>query len=143
MIPLTNTERRWAQTALVTIFPSGAHPRVPGADVIDGGEALEGVCQRVPARVALGLRVAVWIFAISPLLVLRRFRTLSSLDPRAREEAVLGLLSYRVYFVRQLALLLKAFGALLYISARGVREKIVGREPVVQLRPSKEARHVA
>jgi hypothetical protein len=143
MIPLTNTERRWAQTALVTIFPSGVHPRVQGADVIDGGQALEGVCQRVPARVALGLRAAVWIFALSPLLVLRRFRTLSSLDPAKREQVVLELLSYRVYFVRQLALLLKAFGALLFIAARGVREGIVRREPVVQLRPSKEARHVA
>ncbi len=46
--------------------------------------------------------------------------------------------------MRQLTLLLKAFGALMFVSAPGVREKIVGREPLVTLgRKGMEARHVA
>jgi len=143
MIPLSGIERRWAHTALVTIFPSGIHPRVRGADVIDGGAALERVCQEVPARVAVGLRVAVWLFAFAPLLVLRRLRTLPSLDAGERERAVLGLLSNRVYFVRQLALLLKAFGALIFVAAAGVRESIVARSELVRLGLPKEVRHVA
>jgi hypothetical protein len=143
MIPLSQTERQWAHTALTTIFPSGAHPRVRGADVIDGGAALEGVCQQVPARVALGLRIAVWLFAMSPMIVLLRPRTLRSLDAATRERVVLGLLSSRVYVVRQLALLLKAFGALLFIAADGVREGIVRRDQLLHLGVSKEARHVA
>jgi hypothetical protein len=143
MIPLTRVERRWAHDALVTIFPSGAHPAVRGADVIDGGASLEEVCQRVPVRVAFGLRAAVWIFALAPFFVLFRLHTLGGLDPALRERVVLALLSSRVYVVRQLALLLKAFGALMFIAAAGVREGIVQRDRLVHLGLAKEARHVA
>ena len=57
---MTGIERGWTRCALETMFPSDVHPRVPGANVIDGGAALEDVCRRVPARVAFGLRLAVW-----------------------------------------------------------------------------------
>jgi hypothetical protein len=77
------------------------------------------------------------------MIVLLRPRTLRSLDAATRERVVLGLLSSRVYVVRQLALLLKAFGALLFIAADGVREGIVRRDQLLHLGVSKEARHVA
>ena len=139
MIPLTSIERRWTQVALTSIFPSGVAPHVRGADVIDNGAALEDVCRRVPARVALGLRAAVWIFAFGPLLVLHRLRTLAGLDEKARERVVLALLTHRIYVVRQLALLLKAFGALMFVAAAGVREGIVHPESLVRLRSAKPA----
>jgi hypothetical protein len=145
MIALTNFERSWATSALTTIFPAGAHPRVPGANVIDIGSSLEEVCQSVPVRVALGLRIAVWLFALAPLVFLR-FRTLPHLDARGRERIVLSLLSSRVYVVRQLATLLKAFGALMFVASAGVRETIVKREAIVQIglaRKKEEDRHVA
>lgn len=140
---LTKLERSWARAALGTMFPSGAHPGVPGADVIDGGESLDEVCRTVPARVALGLRAAVWILALAPLVVLFRLRTLAGLEPASRERVVLALLSSRVYVVRQLTLLLKAFGALIFVAAPGVREAIVGRESLVRLGRKEEAHHAA
>ena len=140
---LTKLERSWARAALATMFPSGAHPGVPGADVIDGGESLDEVCRTVPARVALGLRAAVWILALAPLVVLFRLRTLAGLEPASRERVVLALLSSRVYVVRQLTLLLKAFGALIFVAAPGVREAIVGRESLVRLGRKEEAHHAA
>ncbi len=142
MMALTTIERRWARTAIETMFPSGG---IRGADVIDSGEGLERICQTVPARVALGLRVAVWLVTISPLLVALRFRTLASLAADEREKIVLKLLSHRSYFLRQLALLLKAFGALMFVAAPGVRESIVGRPSLVKLGLGRkeEARHVA
>lgn len=143
MIPLTRVERRWAHLALTTIFPSGAHPRVRGADVIDGGASLEEVCQRVPARVALGLRAAVWLFALAPLFVLLRPHLLQGLDIPVRERVVAALLAHRVYVIRQLALLLKAFGALMFFAAAGVREAVVTGAGLVALRVQSEARHVA
>ncbi len=144
MMDLTTFERGWARSALSTMFPSGVHARVPGADVIDIGTALQDVLHNVPARVALGLRAAVWLLALAPMFVLFRFRTLPSLDAETRERVVLALLSSRSYAIRQLALLLKAFGALMFVAAPGVRESIVGREPLMQLgRKPEEARHVA
>ena len=140
---LTKLERRWARSALGTMFPSGVDPRVPGADVVDAGESLADVCRAVPARVALGIRAAVWIIALAPVFVLFRLRTLSGLDAAARERVVLTLLSSRLYFVRQLTLLLKAFGALIFVAAPGVRAKIVGRETLIRLARKEEALHVA
>ena len=125
-------ERRWTQVALEAIFPGGANQ-------IDAGAALEDVFRTVPARVALGLRAAVWLLALAPIVVLFRPRTLASLDVKTRERVVLTLLSSPMYLVRQLALLLKAFGALMFVAAPGVRASIV--KPLVQLR--KEERHVA
>jgi hypothetical protein len=140
---MTGLERNWARCVLGAMFPSGAHPRVPGADVVDGGAVLDEVCRTVPARVALGLRAAVWMVALAPLFVLFRLRTLPALEAPARERVVLALLSSRLYFVRQLTLLLKAFGALIFVAAPGVRASIVGREPLVRLGRKEEARHVA
>jgi len=140
---LTNLERSWARAALATMFPSGADPRVPGADAIDGGASLDEVCRAVPARVALGIRAAVWIVTLAPVFVLFRLRTLAGLDAAAREKVVLALLSSRNYFVRQLTLLLKAFGALIFVAAPGVRRSIVGREPLVRLGRKEGAYHAA
>jgi len=116
---------------------------VRGADVIDIGASLEDVCQNVPARVAVGLRIGVWLFTFAPLFMAFRFRTLAQLGAEARERVVVALLSSRVYVVRQLAILLKAFGALMFVASPGVREGIMKREPIVQIGGSKEARRVA
>ncbi len=151
MMPLTTIERGWARVALETMFPSGVtlegDTRVRGADAIDSGDALEDVCQTVPARVALGLRAAVWLVTLSPLLIAFRFSTLGALAQDDREKIILAMLSHRSYLLRQLALLLKAFGALMFVSAPGVREAIVRREgpSLVKIGTMKklEARHVA
>jgi hypothetical protein len=139
---LTKIERGWARVVFGTMFPT-VDPRVPGADSVDTGAALEDVCQTVPSRVALGLRVALLMIILAPL-ALWKFRTLPGLDAATRERVVLTLLSSKLYFVRQLTLLLKAFGALMFVSAPGVRAKIVGRESLVRLgRKEVEARDVA
>lgn len=139
---LTNLERTWARVALETMFPSSAQG-IPGVDVIDGGASLDEACRDVPARVALGLRASVWLVTFAPIFVLFRFRTLPGLDDVTREKVVLSLLSNRVYVVRQLTLLLKAFGALLFVSAPGVRECIVAREPLVHIGRKEEVLDVA
>lgn len=139
---LTKMERSWARVVFGAMFPS-VDPRVPGADSMDAGAALQGVCETVPLRVALGIRIALWLVVLAPLVHFK-FRTLPGLDAGTREAVVLTLLSSRFYFVRQLTLLLKAFGALMFVAAPGVRAKIVGRESLVRLgRNQMEARHVA
>jgi hypothetical protein len=133
---LTKLERNWARVVLETMFPSTA--RVPGAEAIDAGESLDEVVRTVPTRVGLGLRAALLLLVLAPLAFFK-FRTLSGLDSEAREHVVLALLGSRIYVVRQLTLLLKAFGALMFIAAPTVRDKIVRPERLVKL----EVRHVA
>jgi hypothetical protein len=80
---------------------------------------------RVPYRSALGLRLAIWLVAHAPIFVVHRFRTIAGLDPKAREVVLAALLASSIYPVRQLVMLLKAIGALLYGKAASVRSVMI------------------
>jgi hypothetical protein len=125
---LTRTENRWAEAALGGIFPSNAHADLrTGICDLDVQGFLTDVRSRVPYRSALGLRIAIWMVALAPIFVLHRFRTIEGLDPRAREALLAALLVSSFYPVRQLVMLLKAIGALLYGRAASVREVMMPR----------------
>jgi hypothetical protein len=106
---LTHTELAWARDAFETIFPG---PQGIGAMDVEG--YLTSTFAKIPLEPALGLRVAIWIVALSPLFVLGRFSTFHALGPSDREKVMSSLAVHRTYFVRQLVLALKAIGALLY-----------------------------
>jgi hypothetical protein len=123
---LTRTENRWAEAAFGAIFPSNAHPELrTGIVDLDVPTFLTDLRSRVPYRSALGLRLAIWMVAFAPLFVLGRFRTITGLDPKAREALVGALLVSSIYPVRQLLILLKAIGALLYGRAASVRAVMI------------------
>jgi len=142
MRSLTRVEGRWARAAFGAMFPAGAHPRLPhGADAVDMVAIFDQVAQDVPARVVLGLRAALWMIALAPIVLLLRMRTIVGLDDAAREQVVCRLLSSRWYAVRQLTLLLKAFGALFFVSSPEVRAAIVGDDqPALVTLGKKEVR---
>lgn len=141
MRALTSMEAAWARAVFGAMFPANAHPRLPhGADAVDVVACFNDVCKSVPARVVVGLRAALWIIALAPIVVLLRLRTIAGLDEDAREKVVLTLLSSRFYFVRQLTLLLKAFGALFFVSSPEVRAAIVGQAPALVTLGTKEVR---
>ncbi len=122
----TRTELRWARAAFETIFPENASARLPmGIAQLDVEGFLSEVRARSPVDAALGLRIAIWIVALAPIVVLHRFATLASLARPERERVMRALLSSPVYAVRQLVLLLKAIGALLYAGAAPVRTSIL------------------
>lgn len=138
---LTRVEEGWARAALGAMFPGGAHPRLPhGAEAVDTVARFNEICESVPARVAFGLRAALWMIALAPVVVLLRLRTIAGLDAPAREKVVCALLASRVYLVRQLTLLLKAFGALFFVSSPEVRAAIVGDAPALVTLGKKEVR---
>jgi hypothetical protein len=123
---LTATENRWAEAAFGAIFPSNAHPKLrTGIVELDVPTFLTDLRSRVPYRSALGLRLAIWMVALAPIFVLHRFRTITGLDPKAREALVGALLVSSIYPVRQLVILLKAIGALLYGRAASVRSVMI------------------
>lgn len=142
---LTVVERGFAAAAFDGIFPRGADERLPqGAADGDMVGLFEDARATVPPRVALGLRVALWIVALAPLLTIGKFSTIAGLATTDRERVVLALLGSNFYFVRQLTTLLKAFGALFFLTFPGVRKAIV-REPsrLVSLSKKQEVAHVA
>ncbi len=138
---LTRIEEGWARAVFGAMFPAGAHPRLPhGADAADVAGSFNEVLERVPGRVSFGLRAALWLIALAPIFVVARLRTIAGLDEGAREKVVLTLLYSRFYYVRQLTLLLKAFGALFFVSSPEVRAAIVSEEPALVSLGKKEVR---
>lgn len=122
MRTLARFEVRWALAAFGAIFPSGADAKIPlGIEALDLEGYLNDLRSRVPFRVALGLRLALWMVALAPLFVLRRAATVASLEPAARAELVSRLAQSPIYAVRQLVLLLKTVGAILFANAPEVR----------------------
>ncbi|WP_394849102.1 hypothetical protein LZC95_16840 [Pendulispora brunnea] len=126
MRTLTRMEMRWAYAAFGAIFPSGASQRIPlGICDLDLETYLTQIRSRVPYRSALGLRVAIWVIALAPMFVLCRACTIMSLDSASRETLLRKMLASPVYVVRQLVMLLKAVGAVLYAGTPAVNQAIL------------------
>ena len=141
---LMKFERGWAQAAFEGLFPSNVDARIPvGARDADMVGLFEDARLAVPPRVALGLRVALWIVALAPLFTIGKLVTIGGLHGLDRERVLLALLASPFYFVRQLTMLLKAFGALFFLSVPGVREAIVGapNPQLMTLGMKKESSH--
>jgi hypothetical protein len=119
-------ERAWAKAALDAIYPAAACEALPqgiAASDLDG--FFDDLFIHVPLMVWLGLRVAIWIIALAPLVLLRRLATISMLPPGDRVVVIRRLASSKRYAVRQLVLALKASGGLLYASAPAVRARVL------------------
>ena len=117
---LTRFELACAKDAFVTIFPG---PEGVASMDIDG--YITDTLARIPLEPVLGIRLAIWIVALAPIFVLRRFRTLHGIAPSDRELVLVALATSPSYPVRQLVLALKALAALLYAGSPVVRARIL------------------
>lgn len=141
---LMKFEHQWAEVVFDGMFPAKADARIPmGARDADMVGLFEEARNMVPARVALGLRLALWLVAMAPLFTIGKLVTIGGLADADRERVLLALLSSPLYFVRQLTLLLKTFGAFFFLTAPGVREAIVKApgKALVKLGMKKESNH--
>jgi hypothetical protein len=116
---LTRLELRWARAALEAVFP-GSHGIAP----LDVEGYLGEMLRAIPFEPALGLRAAIWLVAHAPLFVIGRSATIHGIAPADRERVIVRLASSASYPVRQLVLLLKTMGALLYAGDDEVRARI-------------------
>ncbi len=116
---LTRMEMAWALDAFEAIFPG---PQ--GIGTMNVREYIQATFARIPLEPVIGLRLAIWIVALAPLFVLRRFRTLHGLTAEEREHVLVALAANPVYAVRQLVLALKAMAALLYAADPAVRARM-------------------
>jgi hypothetical protein len=119
---LLSFEHRWAEAALAAMFPGDE--ALIGIAVMNVAAFLADVMARLPARAALGLRVAIWLTALAPIFLLGRPTTFRRLTAAQRERVVSMLVASRWYVLRSLVLMLKMFGALLYASHESVRARM-------------------
>ena len=123
MSQLTKTERTWCITAFDTIYPGvDEGTAMPRAEV---DQYVRDVCTTVPFKAFLGLRIATWLVALAPLFVLGRLATIRGLARAEREKLVARLASSRIYTIRQLVMILKAVGGMLYAARPAARARIM------------------
>jgi hypothetical protein len=112
-VRLTAYERRVARCMAGAIFPKTA-PALPGGEEVATDAFLEEWLARAPARMRLGARVALWAFALAPLLLIGRLALGTSLDGEVRDRYAAAWMSHRLYLVRSLGLFLKAMASFAY-----------------------------
>ena len=113
-------ERKWCDALFGAMIPAaGGRPGLGDLDLRAFWELFD---EAAPALARLGLRAAVWILNLLPL-VFGRFRTFSSLDPAGRDAFLAAAAGSRFYLVRQLMMTLKTFAVFAYFQDPGVRKR--------------------
>ncbi len=121
---LTRREVRWAEAAFGTIFPPLPEQGFElGIVDMNVEQFVDETRARSPAITAFGIRFAIWFAALSPLFVIGRFATLAGLSQDDRERVMSALMMSPIYLVRQMVLILKATGALLYGGHPAIRAR--------------------
>jgi hypothetical protein len=121
---LTRFENVWAEAAIGAIFPGSREDGFADIRAMDVPGFLYRVMRCVPFQAAFGLRLAIWIVALAPLLVLGRFATIAGLALPERETVVTRLVASKAYVIRSLVMILKTMGALLYAGDDAVRARM-------------------
>jgi hypothetical protein len=121
---LMRFERGWAVAAMEAIFPGSSHLGLSDIRAMNVDGFLREFMANLPFQAAVGVRLAVWLVALAPFLVLRRFATIAGLSRDDRARTIGSLLASPSYSVRSLVLILKTMGALLYAADGGVRMRM-------------------
>lgn len=123
-LPLSALEMRAASAALGTIFPPAPDLGFPiGIADMDLERFLHETRCHVPFFAAFGIRFAIWFVALAPIFVLRRLALVHQIEERDRARVLGDLAASNVYFVRQMVMVLKATGALLYGGHPAIRTR--------------------
>jgi len=118
-------EERWAVAALSGFAPESEGPREglvtarPGS--IDYRQTLRTMSGRSTILGRLGIRLAIWLIALSPIWSLRRLRLFPALEPAARADLLHRLLEHPLFAVRELCLLLKVVACMAFLAPGAVR----------------------
>ncbi|MDF1563585.1 MAG: hypothetical protein P1V51_11110 [Deltaproteobacteria bacterium] len=120
-------EERWAVATLGSFAPERAEPATgllaPRPGEVDYLAALEAMMAGSNRLARFGLRLALWLVALSPLWAQRRLKTIAGLEGWQRTELLHRLLEHPVYLVRELCLLLKVVTCMALLQPGPVRER--------------------
>jgi hypothetical protein len=117
-------ECRWAEAVLSAIFPGSVEEGLAGIGSMNVVVFLRDVMRSLPPRAAAGMRLAIWLVTLSPILVIGRLALFAGLSTPDRERVLQRLLASPRYGLRSLVLLLKTIGALLYAGDERVRARM-------------------
>src|ERR1700709_1748634 len=104
---MTRFEQDWAADVLTAFTLDGAPGLTPAPGEVDYLGTLARMRRGSTALAAFGLRLAIWMVAFAPLLLLGRLATFSHLARREQSELLSRMLLHRHVLVRELTMLLK------------------------------------
>jgi hypothetical protein len=135
LLRLLRFERRWLLRIFAAILPSGVDPAQPrGAVDVPMGRFIDDFVVHAPLVTLIGLRAALWLVMLAPLVVLGRARSFLGLGATEQVDVLDRLRRSDRYFVRESALLLKLVACLGFCGLAAVQEPI-GIAPLDDLPP--------
>lgn len=121
MMAWTAAERRWRDTLLAALIPSGPGDGPPGLADVDTTSFWIDLERAAPPLLRLGLRLAVWVLTWLPLLFIGCPRRFSALGPTDRDRMLERVAASRVFLLRQLLQTLRVIACFAYFRAPEVR----------------------
>lgn len=115
-------ERRWIDAIMSGFLSSNGEITVRDGEV-DHLAAIELMAEGSNAKAVLGLHVAVWLVALSPVWMLGRAQTIDEVPAETRTELIAKLVSHRLFVVRGFATLLKLATTLALMRSPAVRAR--------------------
>jgi hypothetical protein len=102
-------ELEWAAKMMDSMIPPGVEEQIPlSASETGATQVLREMVFYTPALTALGFRATIWfIELLGPMVASRKLMRFSRLDPSSREEVLDAMFKSKIYFIRQLVLLVK------------------------------------
>ncbi|MBI4706238.1 MAG: hypothetical protein HY744_34510 [Deltaproteobacteria bacterium] len=132
MIPWTSVERRWRDALLAAMIPPAAALAAPAAQP-PAAAALPGLGELdlvpfwtayercAPPLLRLGVRVAVWVLSLAPILVLAVPCLFTQLEPEERDRMLERAARSDWYVLRQMVVTLKLLACFAYFREPAVR----------------------
>lgn len=121
-LPLTRIETHWARLVLPS-FTGTRHGFVASEDDVDYLEGLRRFLSKASDKSRLGIRVAFFLAVTTPLWLGGRLKGFASLSSDERAELLDRMSHHRVFFVRELCLLLKLIACMAIFRTPGMRER--------------------
>jgi hypothetical protein len=124
---LRSFEQAWTEAAFDAIYPEPPESHLPHGirsmpSGMQPGLFFDDLLASIPLEQAVGLRLTLWLVALSPLFMIRRLGTIASIAPEERTRVLERLVTSSSYVVRQLAMSFKAVATLLYVQSPSVRK---------------------
>lgn len=118
---MTAIERRW--TALVLSSFTGSDGGFRADEDCDWFYSAKTFMAAGSEKAALGLRVAVILAMTAPIWMWGKMKTLGAFDAEERSRCLHEMLAHRVFFVRELCLLLKLIACMAIFRSSGARAR--------------------
>lgn len=122
-------EKRWLTRILEAFAPPGSKGLSPDENAVDYVHSYTRMVSSATLKARIGMRAAIWIVAICPMLIWGRFRLAPNLPMSERTHLLRALLSHSSFLLRELTLLMKLGASMAIFATPGMRAKS-GYDPV-------------